>query len=351
MNPFLKSSKQLLILGLLWSPLCFGVIILHSSVTATPFFHSAIFLVPMLIIELFFCISFWWICKNVPIHELTLFEVILTHHFSAITVTAIWLFLQFLYSRLLGSLIKTVKWNSIFIRSLPLMIAVGLFLYLISCFFYYLVLAMDRSREAEKSALEQKLHAAEAELKALKATINPHFLFNSLTALNELIKESPGEAGRMCMSIADFLRHAVRHSETDLITVEDELQHIKNYLDIEKIRLGERLRVQIKREKAAGNLKVPPLILLPLVENAVKHGISQIIEGGRIDISIKRLGNHRLGIDVKNPREENSKRLHGEGKGLETLRRRITAYYGNDASLIIARDEKSFSARIILPAL
>ena len=153
------------------------------------------------------------------------------------------------------------------------------------------------------------------------------------------------------MSIADFLRHAVRHSEAELISVEDELQHIKNYLDIEKIRLGERLQVEINREKTAGSLRVPPLILLPLVENAVKHGISQIIEGGRIDISVKRLGAHRLEIEVKNPKEENSKRLHGEGKGLETLRRRIAAYYGNDASLIIARDEKSFSVRIILPAL
>jgi sensor histidine kinase YesM len=351
MNPFLKSPRQLLILGLLWSPLCFGVIILHSSLTATPLFHSAVFLVPLLIIELFFCISFWWICKNVPIHESSLFEVILTHSFSATIVTAAWLLLQFLYSRLLESLIKTVKWNSIFIRSLPLMIALGLFLYLISCFFYYLVLAMDRSREAEKSALEQKLHAAEAELKALKATINPHFLFNSLTALNELIKKSPRDAGRMCMSIADFLRHTVRHTETDLITVEEELKHIKNYLEIEKIRLGERLRVQIKREKAAGNLKVPPLILLPLVENAVKHGISQIIEGGRIDISIRKLGAHRLEIEVKNPREEISKRLHGEAKGLETLKRRIAAYYGNDASLLILKNEKSFSARIVLPAL
>lgn len=286
-----------------------------------------------------------------PIHEVSLFELILTHHFAAITVTAVWLFIQYLYAQILGSAIKTVDWNGIFLRSLPLMIAIGLFIYLIACIFYYLVIMMERSNAAENNALEQKLHAMEAEIKALKLTINPHFVFNSLTALNELIKESPEEASRMCISIAEFLRHTVRHSETELIPVEEEIEHINNFLDIEKIRLGDRLRIRIRKEKGVEKMKLPPLIMLPIVENAIKHGISQIIEGGMIDISLKRHGRNHLIIEVKNPREENTKRLHGEGKGLETLRRRIAAYYGYDANMTITKDEKSFNVVIMLPSL
>lgn len=278
-------------------------------------------------------------------------NVMAIHHFSAMIVITAWIMLTYVYCRFLMRYLPNTDWHDIFFRSLPLLIALGVFLYLISCFFYYVTITFEKNQEAERNALEQKLHASITELKALKTTVNPHFLFNSLTALNELIKESPSEASKMCMNIADFLRHTVKHSDDNLVMVGDELGHMKSYLEIEKIRLGDRLQVNVKAAKSVMKMKVPPLILLPLVENAVKHGISQIIEGGKIDIEIKKTNAGRLKIEVKNPKDPQSHKSYGENKGLDTLRRRIQAFYGADANMIITKDENSFEVLIVIPAL
>jgi hypothetical protein len=351
MHPILKSTKYLLILGLQWSPFCFAIILLHSKLLVTPYALSTVFLLPPLIFELFICISLWWVCKNLPLAQGKIVTVMAIHHFAATIVVAAWILLSYIYCRFLMNYLPKTDWHGIFFRSLPLMIALGVFLYIISCFFYYVTVTFEKNQQAEKNVIEQKLHASLMELKTLKSSINPHFLFNSLTALDELIRKSPEDASKMCVSMSEFLRHAVKHFEEELIYLEDELNHITNYLNIEKIRLGDRLLVNMKIGKNTRKVHVPPLILLPIVENAVKHGISQLINGGRIDIVTRRIGTGRLEIEVKNPREESSKKILGESKGLEILRRRINLYYGSDALLILTKDEKSFTVRIIVPAV
>lgn len=338
-------------LGLQWGPFSFAIILLHSKLINTPISTSAVFLFPLLVVELFICISLWWVCKNLPLVKGKIINVMSIHHFSTLLIVGVWILIGYIYSRFLSHYLPNTDWVDIFISSLPLLIALGIFLYLISCFLYYVTIIFEKNQEAQRNVIEQKLHAAQTELKALKSTINPHSLFNSLTALNELIKKSPPEASRMCMTIADFLRYTVRHSEENLVHMEDELEHIKSYLEIEKIRLGDRLRVNIKADKKTLKMKVPPLILLPLIENAIKHGISQIIEGGKIDIIIEKISAYRLKIEVINPREECSKGTTGESKGLDTLRRRIEAFYGADARLIITKNSNSFEVKMVIPAL
>ena len=154
----------------------------------------------------------------------------------------------------------------------------GVLLYLLVAAGHYLALAVEASRSAERRALEARVLAREAELKALRAQVDPHFLFNSLNAVAALAGGDPAAARRMALMLADFLRQSLRLVERATIPLDEELALVRAYLAIEQVRFGERLAVAERLDPAAGVVPVPPLLLQPLVENAVKHGIAGLVE-------------------------------------------------------------------------
>ncbi len=348
MHPFLRSPKTLLLVVLSWLPICIGVVALNSLITKQPLLESSVLLVPGMVVELFICMATWYICRSVSLGHAGVPIILLRHVLSMIVMVALWLVLIEMYSMGLDQLLNAGIWHTNYKEALPILATVGFFLYFLGCLIYYLILAIEKAQEAEHQVLEQKLLASQAELKSLKTTIHPHFLFNSLTALSTLTRSDPKRAQEVCLQLSDFFRYNLRYSQKENITVGDELKHVENYLSIEKTRLGNHLRTDMNIDKKALSIPLLPLTLLPIVENAVKHGIQQCIEGGTLSISIqKREAN--LHINVSNPFESLSHPQNGEGYGLTSLKQRIHAHYGEDAHLSLKKNEKTFSVALTIP--
>jgi two-component system, LytTR family, sensor kinase len=187
-----------------------------------------------------------------------------------------------------------------------------------------------RLREEEMEKL-----AAEAELKALRAQINPHFLFNALTSIAYLIGASPRRALETLMRLTALLRGVLR-SDGEFTTLGREVELVEHYLDIERARFEERLRVRIDVPSSLGNVRVPALILQPLVENAVKHGIGPSTAGGEVEVVATRRGDESVCVLVRNngaPLADSPVSAPGRHIGLDNVERRLKGHYGGAVSL------------------
>jgi two-component system LytT family sensor kinase len=140
-------------------------------------------------------------------------------------------------------------------------------------------------REAEVREANLRVLVTEARLRALRAQLNPHFLFNTLNTILDLIESDPARAGDVTEQLADVLRYVLDHTDRELIPVEEEIEFLRSYLDIERARFGDRLRVEMEVDPAVATSPVPALILQPLVENAVRHGLGPKPEGGTLRIA------------------------------------------------------------------
>ena len=204
----------------------------------------------------------------------------------------------------------------------PALLAIGCVLYLLTVALHYLLIAMERSREVERSEHEQRVLAREAELKALRAQLNPHFLFNSLNSISALTSIDAKRARQMCVLLSDFLRKSLKLGERASVPLSEELDLLRNYLAIEQIRFGERLRVEIEIDPLTEGAQVPPLLLQPLVENAIKHGISQVAEGGTLTVRTRRFEDF-VEVRVDNPVDEDAEAAVGLGLGLRQVKLRL----------------------------
>ncbi len=201
-----------------------------------------------------------------------------------------------------------------------------------------------RKQEHEQRAQELSLHASRSELKALRAQINPHFLFNALNAIAGLIHRSPDRADRTIEQLADVFRYALRGAESEWAVLDDELEFVRSYLEVERARFGERLQVDIQIAPDVRGARVPTMMVQTLVENAVKHGLSELIgpavvgvhgtrEGERVVIAVTDNGE---GFTERATRRSTGTR--SGGYGLANIRQRLSGYFGDAAGLTIDRD-------------
>jgi len=212
-----------------------------------------------------------------------------------------------------------------------------------------------KKQEQEKRSNELSHQASLSELKALRAQINPHFLFNALNAIAGLIHKDPFRADSTVEQLAEVFRYTLRGSEKEWARLEDELDFVGSYLDVEQARFGERLGVSIEIDDDVKHVRVPTMVVQTLVENAVKHGVASVRGAGRIDVAARREGD-LLVIEVADNGTGPSAggvgvRSKGEGFGLKSIRERFMGYYGDRAELTLERDplRKLTVARISLP--
>jgi sensor histidine kinase YesM len=352
MHPLLRTPKQFLIIGFLWLPLCVWVAFLLNRLVNVSLWDACVWVGPPMAVELFICLSTWYICKITSLKQWNLVRTIGTHIIAAGILSAFWLLLILLYTEILVLVFKTNAWHILYQEALPIFFAVGVSLYFIAILGNHLMLAVEKNRKTEQEILKHKLLASQAELKALKATVHPHFLFNCLNLLGPLMRTSITQAQIIISQLSNFLLYSLRYGKQEWVTIQDELDHVKNYLGIESVRLGSRLNLQFDIDESILGAPVLPLTLLPLVENAIKHGIGQCLEGGTLSISIKKVPDDgNVHIEITNPFDEPSQpaALRGEGLGLRTLKQRISAYYGPHGQLITWKDNKQFKVKLSLP--
>lgn len=189
---------------------------------------------------------------------------------------------------------------------------------------------------------------AQARLQALQARIRPHFLFNSINTVTSLIHNKPDEAEEALLDLADLFRASLSE-ENQLIPLADELALIRRYLNMESLRLGARLQIAWQLDEGVEEHSLPPLILQPLVENAVYHGVEPLPGGGTISIAILRQ-NGQLKITVSNPLPgEASRKSEGNRIALNNIRSRLSAHYGERASLDLTEEGGEFRVELCLP--
>ena len=188
---------------------------------------------------------------------------------------------------------------------------------------------------------------SEARLAALNARIRPHVLFNSLNAVLSLIRARPHEAEEALVTLSDLFRAAMR-DPGEMVSLADEIALARQYLELEGLRLGDRLRVDWQIGAVAMDAPIPPLMLQPLLENAVYHGIEQAPAGGVVSIGIDQKGDE-LRIVVANPTSGRDSHVTGNRIALANIRERLALYYDLEARLDFEADNHRYEVRIVLP--
>lgn len=206
----------------------------------------------------------------------------------------------------------------------------------------------DEEDMADRKADAQKL-AKDAELFKLRQQLQPHFLFNSLNSINALIGSQPKEARKMVQQLSEFLRGTIKKDETQWISLGEELQHLQLYLDIETIRFGNRLQTIVEKEDAVLEMKLPALLLQPIVENAIKFGLYDTIGETSIHITARAVNNELL-ISVQNPFDpETSSSRAGVGFGLKSIERRLYLLFARTNLLHTETEGNLFTTVLKIP--
>ncbi|HYA25023.1 MAG TPA: histidine kinase [Terriglobales bacterium] len=350
MHPILGRLRNLGLYLLAWIPVA-GMLV-HSLVGPDGLsWREAIALsVPLCLVYAFVCLAAWYPCRATPLEKSSFTRLVLTHLTAAVVLSSL------VGGMLTRGLAIALARHAGFVgldqrveKHFSLLWATGVLLYILSVTFHYVLLAEQTAREAQERALEARILARDAELKALRAQVNPHFLFNCLHSISALTSADAGKAREMCILLADFLRTTLRLGGKETITLDEELALVRGYLAIEKVRFGARVRMEEEVDKGTMGLLLPPLLLQPLVENAIRHGIANLPEGGIIRLAAQRIDDS-VSITVENSFDPDTPSSLKTGLGLDNIRQRLNARYGTDASIAVRTDGNCFSVKLQLPA-
>jgi two-component system, LytTR family, sensor kinase len=206
----------------------------------------------------------------------------------------------------------------------------------------------EHKENQERKSDAEKL-AKEAELFKLRQQLQPHFLFNSLNSINALIGSRPAEARRMVQQLSDFLRGTLKKEEIQWVSLGEELQYLQLYLEIEKVRFGNRLSTVVDTNEQAGQMKMPALLLQPIVENAIKFGLYDTTGETVIHI-VTTAQNNELVVTVSNPFDpDTSTPKQGTGFGLKSVQRRLYLLFGRNDLLVTEAKENIFITIVKIP--
>lgn len=288
----------------------------------------------------------WYPTRYIPFRKEAWFYSILAHVMAGIVIIAIWLMLTVgILRALFGSdeMYNSYLSSSVFWRGF-----IGVMVYLMIVLIYYLVSYARSLRERAQAEEKLKTLVKESELNMLKAQINPHFLFNSLNSISSLIISNPEEAREMTIRLADFLRYSLKHRENEFVTLQEEMVRMKDYLSIEKVRFGEKLNYNLNAAEDCSQVQVPTMILQPLIENAIKHGVYESLEPVSITFSCA-IRNEYLQLELKNDYDPNQPSRRGTGVGLQNVSERIRLAYDGRASMAKTSEHGVFKVTLYIP--
>jgi two-component system, LytTR family, sensor kinase len=215
---------------------------------------------------------------------------------------------------------------------------------------YYTYHYVERNRKQEVDTLKLQSLVKELELKTIKAHINPHFIFNSLNSIRALVDENPQRARRAITELSNILRSSMQAEKMETVPLENELNIVKDYLALEKMRFEERLIVEMDIDEDTLDQPVPPMMLQTLVENAIKHGISKQVSGGTIKVISDFVGDHHE-LVVQNTGQLNGNGINGStGFGVKSTQDRLNLLYQGKAQFNIKNlNHELVESRVIMP--
>lgn len=349
MHPLLTPPRRFGLYLLAWVPLAAILIYLMAVPGQLGWRDATVLIIPLCLVYQFVCLSAWYSCKAAPIQTSTIQRLGIMHLLAAALLSILWVLIAKLLAYGFSQWSAFHDLDKRLAAQIPVLFGAGFFLYLLAVASHYVILAIEESQQAEARAMETSILARDAELKALKAQVNPHFLFNSLNSISALTSVDPAKAREMCVLLAEFLRLTLGLGEKTSVSLSEELSLLHRYLAIEKVRFGKRLQVEENIGEESKSFHIPPLLLQPLLENAVTHGIANLPDGGSVRLSAQGR-NGRVSIRIENSFDPESTSLRKGGLGLKNVRDRLAALYGKEASMHVASENGQFRVELSLPA-
>jgi len=349
MHPLLTRRSYLGAYLGVWIPLGGLLVFLIKVSGGIGVFEATVVLAPMAVLFAAACLSAWYTCRATPLRSSGVTRLFVTHLLAAFVLSFVWAQIGRLYARALSTSTSFQGLEARYDAHSAIIVISGVFLYLVNVGFFYVLIAVEASRAAEARVLETSVFARDAELKALKAQVNPHFLFNSLNSISALTSSDPAKAREMCILLAEFLRMTLGLGEKSSIPLSEELSLLHRFLAIEKVRFGSRLQMTEEITEECKSMLIPPLLLQPLIENAVAHGIANLPDGGSVRLAADCQGG-RLSIVVENTFDAESTPNHRNGMGLQNVRQRLEARYQKLASMRVTANAALFQVNLSLPA-
>lgn len=291
-------------------------------------------------------IGIWYIVQYLSISEQKYHLILADHLITGGILVLIWLFSG--YYSLAWIFSENSRYIDFLDNSLPWRFVYLIMVYALLVMVYYLINYYNQYHDKLMQESELKQTIQQSELNVLKSQINPHFLFNSLNSIHSLIMADPDKAGEMLMELSEFLRYTVRKNPDELVSLKDELENIEKYLDIEKIRFGNRLVVEEEIDEVCLDCKIPNMILQPVYENAIKHGVNESTNAVTITTKCVETGG-ALKISIGNNYTPGNISRRGQGLGLENISKRLKLHFKRADLLEIEKSSFYFTVHITIP--
>jgi hypothetical protein len=225
----------------------------------------------------------------------------------------------------------------------------GVLIYFLVVSVDFLVLSFEEMQDRAEHEVALSTMLRDAELNMLRSQIRPHFLFNSLNSVSSLTLSNPQAAQDMIIKLSEFMRHSLTLGAETMNSLNDELYHAGLYLDIERVRFSDRMKIEKTINPECGEMMVPAMILQPLLENAVKHGVNTMLSTCIITLKAE-CNESSLGISISNTFDPDAVPRKGTGTGLSNVKKRMAAIYGRSDLLSSKTTDQTFEVKLIIPA-
>lgn len=346
-HPILTNRVRFIVWWLVWIFLALGQSLLfyfaNGSFIEISILDSLLSLIIYSGIALSLWYPFWYFNSGNPRATALISNLVAS---GAISVSLWVLLTKFIMTSVIPELSNyKAFWDATF----PYRIGTGVFIYGLIILTYYLFVSL--SNLSEKNAKEARLESLvkETELKMLRSQINPHFLFNSLNSISSLTITDPEKARDMVVKLSEFMRYALSRKDELPVTLHNELENLRLYLDIEKVRFGDKLSIEELIDPSCLGLKIPVMLLQPLFENAIKHGVYESTESVRI-ITTAKINEGYVEINISNNYDPSPSLKKGTGTGLLNVERRLELFYGKKASIKTTRENNIYTVSLYIPA-
>lgn len=239
-------------------------------------------------------------------------------------------------------------YNNVFFQYIWIKLISGAILYFFVLLFYYLTIYYQNNKENLKRKNELSVLLKEQELTNLKQQINPHFLFNSLNSISYLIYSNPDDAHNSIVKLADYFRYSLKIGQNQVTTLNEEIENITRYLEIEKIRFSSKMEIIKNIDQNCLQYPIPVMLLQPLAENAVKHGVYESTTKIKIEINISDFDDY-FTISIKNNFDIDAKPKKGTGLGLRNINQRLNLVYCREDLVKIIKTDNNYEIKLSIP--
>jgi len=274
------------------------------------------------------------------------FSITLQYLIVGAVLVSIWLFLGY---ELLSIILSKENLDLLFVKNAFVIRAtLGGLMFMLFVMIYYMLIFYNELEEKNRQHETMNRILRETELNALKSQLNPHFLFNSLNSVSSLTITDPDSAREMINKLSDFMRYSLKKNDDKLLPLREELRNIARYMEIEKVRFGDRLQCEAEVPEQCKSLMIPVLLLQPLYENAIKHGVYESIEPVNIRTYCRFIENN-LEISIINNYDDEASPYKGEGVGLANVEDRLRLLYNRSDLITINKENHYFEVLLKIP--